>query len=299
MKIKFGVKLNIRKSYREVRRLAQKCEKLGFYSAYMFDHPSNHWLECWTTLAALAEATRRIRLGPLVTCISYRNPSLVAKMGASLDRVSKGRLEFGIGAGWNRDEYVSYGYRFPNTETRTQQLREGIEIIKMMWTMEKPTFTGKHYTIKEAVCTPKPIQKPHPPILIGGSGERHILKAVAEYSDICNMSGSPHEYKRKLQILRNYCAKIGRDFNQIEKSWTGDILILESRDKASETIETYRSREFTVEQYVKKHIIGTLEECRAKLETYINLGVKYFTVSIRTLENELQLFAEEVIKNIG
>ncbi len=303
MRIKFGAKLNIQGNYKALRDTAQKCEALGFYSALLYDHffriqsEKDYFLECWTTLSALAAETKRIRLGPLVTCVSYRNPALLAKMAATLDVISKGRLEFGIGAGWKEEEYISYGYRFPKTRIRVQQLREAVEIIRRMWTEEKPSYEGQYYRIKEAICDPKPIQKPHPPILIGGAGEKYVLRAVAERADICNFPGSTLEYERKLEVLRNICSDLGKNYGQIEKSWTGDILIIRTGEKAKVKIEKFRLRGLTEEEYLKKHIVGTMEECIFKLQKYADLGVTYFTLSTRTLGEEIEMFADEVIKN--
>jgi len=177
-------------SYREMSDLAQGAEHSGFASFWVSDHffggpggtPDRNCLEAWTLLAALARDTTKIRLGVLVAAVQYRNPALQAKMAASVDHISGGRLEFGVGAGWKADEYRAYGYDFPSPGDRVDQLREGIEITRRLWQDDRATFHGKHYRIDDAVCAPKPIQHPRPPIWIGGSGPR-VMRLAARYAD--------------------------------------------------------------------------------------------------------------------
>ena len=176
-------------------RIAQEVERMGFYSAFLYDHfhtyptaTTDSCFECYTGLAAIAMRTSKLRLGQLVTCTSYRNPALLAKMAAMLDVISKGRLEFGIGAGWYENEYTAYGYRFESPPVRIRQLREAVHIIKKMWTEEKATFHGKYFSVDAAINNPKPIQKPHPPIMIGGVGEKLMLKTVARLADRSDFS---------------------------------------------------------------------------------------------------------------
>jgi len=190
--IKFGVCIpQDGMTYERIRNVALKGEELGFDSVWLFDHLQSFpqpgrdpFIECWTTLSALAEATRHIRLGSLVLNAQYRNPALLAKMAATLDNISNGRLEFGIGAGgtiraeWSEKlgytaEYRAYGMDFPEKPSnRIYKLQETVQIIKKLWTEDKVTFEGKHYRVKNAFCYPKPVQKPYPPLWIGGAGEK-------------------------------------------------------------------------------------------------------------------------------
>ena len=177
-------------SYTGICDLAQRAEKSGFASFWVSDHffggpggtPDRNCLEAWTLLAALARDTTKIRLGVLVAAVQYRNPALQAKMAASVDHISDGRLEFGVGAGWKEDEYRAYGYDFPSPGDRVDQLREGIEITERLWKDDRATFHGKHYRIDDAVCAPKPTQRPRPPIWVGGEGPR-VMRLAARYAD--------------------------------------------------------------------------------------------------------------------
>lgn len=177
-------------AYTEIRDLARTAETSGFDSFWVSDHffggpggtPDRNCLEAWTLLAALGRDTTRIRLGVLVAAVQYRNPALQAKMAASVDHISCGRLEFGIGAGWKEDEYRAYGYDFPAPGERVDQLREGIEITRRLWSEDRATYHGKHYTIHDAVCAPKPTQRPRPPIWVGGAGPR-VMRLAARYAD--------------------------------------------------------------------------------------------------------------------
>jgi F420-dependent oxidoreductase-like protein len=303
--LKFGVRLNVLPEfceyadYKAVKRIVQQCEAAGYHSAWVMDHffwTRGGLLECWTVLSALASATRQIRLGPLVTCNSYRHPSLHAKMGATLDVISGGRLEFGIGAGWKEDEYRAYGIPFPRASTRIAQLREGVKIIRAMWTEDAPSFNGAHYQIREAICEPKPVQQPHPPIWIGGSGEQLLLRVVAELADGCNFSGSLKAYSRKLEVLRKHCEKVGRDIREIRASLSADLVIAEDPVSLEEKVERFKPEAMSHDDYVERNIVGTPEACRARIRAYQDVGVTYFLLSLRTLKNDIGLFADQVMR---
>ena len=177
-------------SYTEICDLAQSAEKSGFTSFWVSDHffggtggtPDRNCLEAWTLLAALARDTTKIRLGVLVAAVQYRNPALQAKMAAGVDHMSGGRLEFGVGAGWKEEEYRAYGYDFPPPGDRVEQLRDGLEITRRLWQDDRATYHGKHYRVDDAVCAPKPTQRPRPPIWIGGAGPR-VMRLAARYAD--------------------------------------------------------------------------------------------------------------------
>src|SRR5215216_6121644 len=209
-----------------LKNLVTRAEDIGFDSFWVMDHfhqipfigkPEEPMLEGWTTLSVLAGITTKIKLGTLVTGIIYRHPSVLAKIAATLDVLSKGRLFMGIGASYFEGESSAYGITstgsFPSNQERLLRLEEAIQIIRKMWT-EEPTasFNGKYYQIRNAYCNPKPIQKPSPPILVGGSGERKTLKIVAKYADACNLFGSAETLKRKLNVLKEHCKSVGREF---------------------------------------------------------------------------------------
>jgi F420-dependent oxidoreductase-like protein len=176
-------------SYDEVLALARAAEEHGFESFWVPDHffggegyPDRDCYEAWTVLAALSRDTRTIRLGCLVTATQYRNPALLAKIVASVDQLSGGRIEFGIGAGWKENEYKAYGYDFAPPGDRVDQMIDAIEICRRLWTEERATYQGRHYRVDEAVCAPKPVQRPHPPIWVGGAGPR-VLRVAARLAD--------------------------------------------------------------------------------------------------------------------
>ena len=157
-------------------------------------------------MSATATLTKKIKIGQIVTCNSYRNPALLAKMLSTLDVISNGRIELGIGAGWYEKEYLAYGYDFLYHRERIKQLDESISIIKEMWTKRHASFEGRHYKVKDAICNPKPIQKPHPAIMVGGSGEKYLLKVVAKHANRYNLFfGTTNDMKRKIKILMEHC----------------------------------------------------------------------------------------------
>jgi F420-dependent oxidoreductase-like protein len=209
-------------SYITVRNVALECERLGYDSVWLNDHFYEGWLpseehrhpylDCWTLLPALAVDTKTIRLGSLVTSNTFRHPSLLAKMAATLDIISGGRLEFGIGAGDLPIEHHTYGIPYPSDNERISRLHEALQVIIKMWIEEKPRFAGKFYEIREPPCFPKPIQKPHPPIWIGSiTGRRRIIRLAAEFADNFNvLGGSPESYAEKMMMLDKYCEEIGR-----------------------------------------------------------------------------------------
>jgi F420-dependent oxidoreductase-like protein len=248
-----------------LKNLVTKVENAGFDSFWVMDHfhqipivgkPEEPMLESWTTLSVLAGITSKIRLGTMMTGIIYRHPSILAKIGATLDVLSKGRLFMGIGAAWNEEESLAYGIPFPSVKERFLRLEEAIQIIRKMW-MEEPSasFSGRFYQIKKAYCNPKPIQKPSPPIMVGGSGERQTLRIVAKYADACNLFGSAEIIKRKLTILKEHCTSVGRDYGSILKTKLGIVVLDDDREKArkeySRLAGEYQKNRLTSLQYTE------------------------------------------------
>ncbi len=214
---------------------AQWAEANGFSWFSVMDHliqigvagaPDEPFMEGWTALAGLAAVTSRIRLATLVTSVHYRPPTLLAKMAAGVDQISGGRLTFGFGAGWFETEYRQYGYDFPaEPATRIRQMVEALRLIKAMWTQERTTFHGRWFHAEDAILEPKPVQRPHPPIMIGGSGEQMTLRAVARHADACNIFGDPATVRRKLDVLDRHCAENNRDPATVERSNTIALLL--------------------------------------------------------------------------
>ena len=212
-KIRFGVflpfyALKTEKShlFNQLKEVVVECEHLGYHSVWLDDHlmlNKKPILECWSTLSALSTVTKKIRLGTMATCNSFRNPALLAKIAATIDIISNGRIELGIGAGIQKYEHNAYGFPFPSPRVRIERLSEAIEIIKKMWTEENPEYKGKHYQIINPICEPKPIQKPHPPITVCGGGEKLTLKVTARHGDRNDWGYLPslEDFKQKLKIL--------------------------------------------------------------------------------------------------
>ncbi len=232
-------------AYESMTRVAQVAEEVGFHSIWLFDHfhtvptPTQEpTFECWTSTAALARDTKRVRIGQMVTCNGYRNPALLAKMASTVDVLSHGRLDFGIGAGWYQHEYEAYGYDYPDAPTRLRYLREAVQVIREMWTSEEAVFDGKYYQVRGAINQPKGVQQPHIPLVIGGKGEQVTLKLVAQYADACNISSQDNaELKRKLEVLKQHCVAIGRDYNEIRRTVFYNTSIAATDDAALQQAE--------------------------------------------------------------
>ena len=221
---------------------AQWAEANGFTWYSVMDHlvqipiagaPDEPFMEGWTAIAGLAAVTRSIRLATLVTSVHYRNPALLAKIAAGVDHMSNGRLTFGFGAGWFESEYQQYGYDFPpEPATRIRQMVEALRLIKAMWTQERTTFHGQWFKAENAILEPKPTQRPHPPIMIGGSGETMTLRAVARHANACNLFGDPATIRAKLATLKRHCDENNRDYNDIERTCTTSFLLARTEAEA-------------------------------------------------------------------
>ncbi len=259
-------------------------DRLGFDSVWLDDHfysvvrpRSEPQMEAWTLLAALARETRRIRLGILVTCNAYRNPALLAKMAATVDVLSGGRLIHGLGAGWFADEYEGYGYEFPNTPTRLAQLEESLQLQKLLWTAAQPTFEGRFYRLRDAWCEPRPVQRPHPPILIGGSGEKVLLRIVARHASMWNCPGEPAELGRKITILREHCTVENRSFDDIERTWFGQVIVdLEPARVRARLARVAAAWGMSPETFAKRSLVGTPTEIIDQIHAYQAVGVTGF-----------------------
>jgi F420-dependent oxidoreductase-like protein len=283
--------------------IAQLAEELGYDSIWVYDHfhnvprPANEAVfECWTTLAAISQRTSRVRLGQMVGCQSYRPPSLLAKITSNVDVISGGRLDWGIGAGWYGKEYAGYGYEFPAAKVRIGMLQETVEIVKSMWTEPSTTYKGSYFRLQGGQCDPKPLQKPHPPILIGGGGEQLTLRVVARLADRSNFGGQPQEYSRKCEILKGHCKAVGRDYDEIEKTWSPEVFV---RETEAEVIAA-GSQSFWGESFAswrEGNLVGTPEQVAQKIQTYVDLGCTSFMPwnSDYPSDETLRLLAQRVI----
>jgi len=296
------------------KRGVEAAEELGFDAVWAPDH---HLLgrdhaeyECWTLLSHIAGFTEDVNVGSLVLCNDYRNPALVAQMGATLDVLSGGRLELGMGAGWHEPEYEAYGYDYREPFERLMRLDEGIRIVRKMWTEEAPSFDGEHYTIDGAYCEPKPVQEPHPPIMVGGTGEQVTLKLVAKLADVWNtdvFNGDVETLRHLIGVIEDHCDTVGRDPDEIEYSWDGHVICTRDETKYEELLELMTPIQFE-EEYTDQpditrenaddyFIVGEPEECAAAIEERIEVGVTKFQcwfLDFPELET-MELFADEVM----
>jgi len=237
--------------------IAQRAEHAGLYSLWVMDHffqiqnvgpAENEMLEGWSALAFAAGHTNHIKLGTMVTGVTYRYPGLLVKTATTLDVLSHGRAYFGVGAAWNEQEHLGLGVPFPPLGERFERLEEMLQIALQMWSGDEKAYEGKHYQLARPLNSPQSIQKPHPPILIGGTGERKTLRLVAQYGDACNifLRLGKDEVKRKLDVLREHCSKLGRPYEQIEKTTLDTIRL--SRDGRNGTLSPSAAIDYFAEQ---------------------------------------------------
>jgi F420-dependent oxidoreductase-like protein len=291
------------------KEVALAAEAAGYDSIWVYDHfhnvpPGSNDVvfECWTTMAALAEATSTIRLGQMVGCAAYRSPALLAKLTANVDVISGGRLEWGIGAGWYAQEFAAYGFDFPAPKDRIGLLRETVEIVTRMWSEDVVSYDGRYVTLRDARCDPKPVQRPRPPVWIGGAGEQLTLRVVARHADRSNFGGNPDEWAHKREVLRSHCAAVGRDEDEIEKTWSPEVVVraTEAELRADRDAGLVGSKYGEAwESWTAGNLVGTPEQVSEKIARYVELGCTYFLPwspdypSTATLE----LLATDVIPN--
>jgi len=224
--LRFGLKLSQNATIDELRALWQLADEAGFESCWVMDHfatlgprDDGPIFETWTMLAAMAQMTTHTRIGCAVVGNTYRHPAVLAKMAVTVDHLSHGRLEFGLGAGWAENEHEMLGLEFGSKNDRADRLEESVQVIRALWTQPRTTFEGQHYRLHEAVAEPKPVQQPYPPIWIGGSGPKRTLRITAQYADVWNAAGgSPEAVAASSAILDQHCADVGRDPAQIRRS---------------------------------------------------------------------------------
>jgi F420-dependent oxidoreductase-like protein len=271
--------------------IADRVESLGLDSLWRSDHfvslmghPERPALECWTSLTALAQRTRRIRFGPLVSPITFRHPALLARMAAAVDLLSNGRLVLGLGAGWNDAEHQAFGIALPPLKERFDRLEEGIAVIKALWSGGPVDLEGRYYPLRGASAYPRPLQRPGPPVLIGGDGEVRLLRIVARDADEWNSHApGPEAYKIKRAKLEEHCRVVGRDPDEIHRSWMGGILI--GRD-AGEVAEKGRWMQSFLgalsgvppdaardELRRRSWIVGTPDQVESQLEAWSAVGI--------------------------
>ena len=288
--------------YDDLLALWKLADDLGYDCGWMPDHflplagdEEGPYLEEWTTITALAMQTGRMRVGPLVLGNTFRNPGIVAKMGAALDIATGGRLEMGLGAAWFQREHRMYGIPFPPVSQRIAMLGEALQVIRRLWTEPRVDFQGKYYTMTDAVCQPRPVQRPHPTLWVGGAGERRTLRVIARYADGWNCSVGPEEYAHKLEVLKGHCDDVGTDVDAIRKSIYFVLGVHEDGDRAREIARETLGR-FGA-QVQKALIAGTPGECVEQIRSFVDLGVSHFIVELQPPYDHpgLQLLAEKVM----
>ena len=290
-------------SYDDLRKVWVEADRLGYYSASLYDLLNVPTLECWTTLSALAAETRRIRLVPLVLADLYRHPAVLARMAATLDVISGGRLELGIGAGGDEADHRASGLPFPSVPVRVAMLEEAVEVITRLWSGRPVSFEGHYYRLENAICDPVPLQKPRPPVLIGGHGERYLLGAVARHADIANMrfDMSMEDHRRAREVLDGHCREAGRDPSGTEVSHNANVLIADSEaELVTMLAQAAAGRDVTVAEYresLGNAIVGTPDQCIAQLRGYVDAGITYFFLlfSHPIDIGRLRLFADRVM----
>lgn len=308
-------------NYGKMLEAALEAERLGFHSVWQCDHffsvnPKAYaeisgkgdpnadesggdpgpvtlpMLDSWVAISALARDTKTIRLGHLVNAVGYRNPALLGRMAATLDVISGGRLEFGIGAGWLKPEYDSYDYPFPKASVRIAQLEEAVQLIRRMWTDPEPNFEGKYFQIKNAYCDPPPLQKPAPPIWIGGEGEK-LLATAARHADGFNSRWWPPErFKERIPQLAEIRRAAGGDPDGLQPS----VMLMLIPEKNPADAESERKNFAVVPD--SGVIAGTPEACADRLKAYINVGVRRILLTIPDVDKKphrLRLAGEEIL----
>ena len=295
-------------AWERMRDFWRKAEQWGYDTIWAFDHfypiftpdPAGPCMENWTLLSALSQLTKRARLGAMVNSNTYRNPCLTAKMAATLDHVSDGRVNLGLGAGWYELEHRSFGIDFKTLGGRLTALDEACQIIKGMFTQEKTSLNGKHYKVVAAVCNPKPIQKPHIPIMIGGRGEKRLLQIVARHADMWNtMFAPPAEMKRLIAVIERHGDRVGRNTDEIEKTLMLPLCYKAPKDREQMVLGTVAATAGGTPEAVRDRVmIGGKDECLDKIEQYRKAGVTHFIFSMRwpvIVDDEFEAFAEEII----
>ncbi|HEY7563316.1 MAG TPA: LLM class F420-dependent oxidoreductase [Acidimicrobiia bacterium] len=302
-----------RQQWEVMHDVAVAAEIAGFESVWVYDHfhtvpvaTQEVTHEAWSLMGALAASTNRIRLGQMCTCNGYRPPSYLAKVAATIDVISKGRLEMGIGAGWFEEEFVAYGYEFPRPGVRIAQLEEGIEIMRRMWTEDEVHFDGKHYQLRGAICQPKPLQTPHVPLWVAGGGEQRTLRVVAKYADYANFGEDLARFQQKSALLAKYCREIDRDFDGIVRSRNFNILCEESESALADRRAWLRDHyaqsmpEGQVERRVRlfDEFSGTPDQLVEKLRPWRAAGLSYLIAYFPDAAYDragLERFAREVV----
>jgi len=295
--------------------IAKAAEDGPFESIWVFDHfhtvpvptqEATH--EAWTLMAAFAAATSRVRLGQMCTCMGYRNPAYLAKVAATVDVISGGRAEMGIGAGWYEHEWRAYGYGFPSAGDRIGMLDEGVQIMRQLWTEGTATLAGQHYQITGAICQPLPLQPGGVPLWIAGGGEKKTLRLAARYASYANFDGTPDGFQRKSEILKAHCADVGTDYDAITRSANYNVILGETERDVQDRIAWMKDHllrcgvpeniaEGRVRDFANGPLVGTPELIAERLTQLGDLGMSYAILNFAEVAYDrtaLTLFTEKI-----
>lgn len=314
--IRFGYRVaQYNAGWDELLRGALLAEELGFDGLWLNDHfvpdpISGRYeadtFECWTTAGALAQATDRVRIGFMTLCNGYRLPQITAQMAASLDVISGGRLDLGMGAGWHEDEFHMLGIPYPPGKVRLDQFEEALAILDGLFTQERFSLSGEHYTVRDLPCNPKPVQRPRPPIWIGGGSPR-MLRIVARAADWHNLVVTPvDEYRRKMERLDGYCQDIGRDPSTLGRSLNPSLLLRDTDEEFDRyAAERARRRGMDVDEYLdllasQGTIFGGPDRATEMIRAFASAGCSYFELIVREADQDqaLRRFAELVMPRV-
>ena len=301
------------KHWETMTGVAEKIEELGFESLWVYDHfhtvpapTQNVTYEAWTLMAALAVATDTVRIGQMCTCNTYRPPAYLAKVAASIDVISGGRLEMGIGAGWYEHEHDGYGYPFLKPSKRIGMLREGVEIMMAMWTEDVVRYDGDYYTLDGAICQPKPVQQPHIPMWIAGGGEQLTLNIAARHANYTNFGVTLDEFVHKSEVLAKHCADVGTDFDSIVRTSNFNVFCTETDADLSKKFDWYTAKlgahlpadKVQTQASYYEGTSGTPEKLVSILREWKDAGLEYAIVNFADAAYDtsgMELFAKEVI----
>jgi F420-dependent oxidoreductase-like protein len=321
------------KAWNHLVKTAKLAEELGFDEIAVSDHllPSPGAMkapvfECWATVTAVAMLTRRVMIGQLVQCASFRSPAIVAKIAATIDVMSSGRVRFGIGAGWFATEHEAFDVDFLSARERVARMVEAVEIVRALWTRDQVSFDGEYFRVRDATCDPKPLQDGGPRIMIAGGGARYTLPVVARLADAANLTGSPEQFAERSAVLDDRCREVGRDPATLERTWAGVALVRENlaaarsawsgvaggyerlmkagRGAASSAEEEMRGSPQDDDAFAdfRSHtLIGGPEDVVARMNEYIDHGVTRFYISLGndpSLET-VQRLGEQVLPRIS
>jgi alkanesulfonate monooxygenase SsuD/methylene tetrahydromethanopterin reductase-like flavin-dependent oxidoreductase (luciferase family) len=294
----------------------RQVEALGFDGCFIFDHPSIQ-ADPWTCLSALAGVTERVRLGSVVNCVSYRHPTMLARLATDLDTISNGRLMFGLGIGWLIPEFAALGLSYDSATDRFAALEEALAIIPGVWGPEKFAYEGTYYQVGPVRITPPPVQQPRPPLLIGGSGEKKSLRLVAKYADACNVNdvahtenglervGGPELIAHKFEVLRGYCEEFGRPYDEVLRThFTLRLVLAPDERTVAEKVAAIgqgsSGSPATRRAQPSAFMTGTPEQVISYYQSLVDVGAQYFVIQIDAMDNEtLELLAREVAPHVS